>query len=84
MSHEMAARGGRARVIVVGNEKGGSGKSTVAMHLAIALLKSNRTVATLDLDSRQKTFTHYIENRHAWAQRQSRRYARRLQGHSRR
>jgi chromosome partitioning protein len=68
MSHEMAARGGRARVIVVGNEKGGSGKSTVAMHLAIALLKSNRTVATLDLDSRQKTFTHYIENRHAWAQ----------------
>jgi chromosome partitioning protein len=68
MSHEMAARVGRARVIVVGNEKGGSGKSTVAMHLAIALLKSNRTVATLDLDSRQKTFTHYIENRHAWAQ----------------
>jgi chromosome partitioning protein len=68
MSHEMAARVRRARVIVVGNEKGGSGKSTVAMHLAIALLKSNRTVATLDLDSRQKTFTHYIENRYAWAQ----------------
>jgi chromosome partitioning protein len=68
MSHEMAAAVRRARVIVVGNEKGGSGKSTVAMHLAIALLKSNRTVGTLDLDSRQKTFTHYIENRHAWAQ----------------
>ena len=68
MSHEMAARVRRARVIVVGNEKGGSGKSTVAMHLAIALLKSSRTVATLDLDSRQKTFTHYIENRYAWAQ----------------
>src|SRR5580700_7684422 len=68
MSHEMAAGVRRARVIVVGNEKGGSGKSTVAMHLAIALLKSNQTVATLDLDSRQKTFTHYIENRHAWAQ----------------
>ena len=58
----------RARVIVVGNEKGGSGKSTVAMHVAIALLKTNRKVASLDLDSRQKTFTHYIENRHAWAQ----------------
>ena len=55
-------------MIVVGNEKGGSGKSTVAMHLAIALLKSGGKVASLDLDSRQKTFTHYIENRHAWAQ----------------
>jgi len=62
------AQAPRARVIVVGNEKGGSGKSTVAMHVAIALLKSGRKVASLDLDSRQKTFTHYIENRHAWAQ----------------
>jgi chromosome partitioning protein len=68
MSHEMAAHVRRARVIVVGNEKGGSGKSTVAMHLAVALLKSSQSVGTLDLDSRQKTFTHYIENRHAWAQ----------------
>jgi len=58
----------RARVIVVGNEKGGSGKSTVAMHVAIALMKGNQSVATLDLDSRQKTFTHYVENRYAWAQ----------------
>jgi chromosome partitioning protein len=58
----------RARVIVVGNEKGGSGKSTVAMHVATALLKMNSKVASLDLDSRQKTFTHYVENRHAWAQ----------------
>jgi chromosome partitioning protein len=58
----------RARLIVVGNEKGGSGKSTVAMHVAIGLLKSHQTVATLDLDSRQRTFTHYVENRHAWAQ----------------
>jgi chromosome partitioning protein len=57
-----------ARLIVVGNEKGGSGKSTVAMHVAIALIKSNGRVATIDLDSRQKTFTHYIENRFAWAQ----------------
>ncbi len=57
-----------ARLIVVGNEKGGSGKSTVAMHVAIALIKSNGRVATIDLNSRQKTFTHYIENRFAWAQ----------------
>ena len=56
-----------ARIVVVGNEKGGSGKSTVAMHLAIALMKSDQRVSTIDLDSRQKTFTHYIENRHDWA-----------------
>jgi len=56
------------RVIVVANEKGGSGKSTVAMHIAVALMKRGRRVATIDLDSRQKTFTHYIENRRAWAE----------------
>jgi chromosome partitioning protein len=56
-----------ARVIVVANEKGGSGKSTVAMHVAIALIKSGQSVATIDLDARQKSFTHFIENRRAWA-----------------
>ena len=55
------------RVIVVANEKGGSGKSTIAMHLAIALIKSGQRVATIDLDARQKTFTHFIENRRTWA-----------------
>ena len=55
------------RVIVVGNEKGGSGKSTVAMHIAMALIKSGQSVATIDLDTRQKSFTTYIENRRAWA-----------------
>ena len=57
------------RVIVVANEKGGSGKSTVAIHIAIALMKSGVSIATIDLDSRQSTFTHYIENRRAWAER---------------
>src|SRR3974390_1760500 len=57
-----------AHVVVLGNEKGGSGKSTVAMHVAIALLKAGQRVATIDLDSRQKSFTHYIDNRRAWAQ----------------
>jgi chromosome partitioning protein len=52
---------------VLGNEKGGSGKSTVAMHIAVALLKAGQRVATIDLDSRQKSFTHYIDNRRAWA-----------------
>jgi len=55
------------RVIVVANEKGGSGKSTVAMHIAVALLERGMRVATIDLDSRQKTFTHYIDNRRTWA-----------------
>jgi cellulose biosynthesis protein BcsQ len=43
-----------AHVIVVGNEKGGSGKSTTAMHVAIALLSLGQRVATIDLDSREK------------------------------
>jgi chromosome partitioning protein len=57
------------RVIVVANEKGGSGKSTVAINVAVALLKRGQRVATIDLDARQKTFTHYIENRSGWAAR---------------
>ena len=58
-----------AHVVVLGNEKGGSGKSTTALHIAVALLKAGQRVATIDLDSRQKSFTHYIENRRAWAER---------------
>ena len=49
-----------AHVVVVGNEKGGSGKSTTAIHVAIALLKAGQKVATIDLDSRQKSLTHYV------------------------
>jgi chromosome partitioning protein len=67
MSVESRVRPRSAYCIVLGNEKGGSGKSTVAMHIAIALLKAGQRVATIDLDSRQKSFTHYIENRRAWA-----------------
>ena len=58
-----------AHVVVLGNEKGGSGKSTTALHIAVALLKAGQRVATIDLDGRQKSFTHYIENRRAWAER---------------
>src|SRR5215472_5488223 len=58
-----------AHVVVLGNEKGGSGKSTTALHIAVALLKAGQKVATIDLDCRQKSFTHYIENRRAWAER---------------
>jgi len=58
-----------AHVIVLGNEKGGSGKSTTAMHVAVSLLKAGQRVATIDLDSRQQTFTHYVENRRNSAKR---------------
>ena len=61
-------RAAPAHVIVVGNEKGGSGKSTTAMHVAVALLNLGQRVATIDLDSRQKSFTRYIDNRSVWAQ----------------
>src|SRR6186713_2055087 len=56
-----------AHVVVIGNEKGGSGKSTTAMHIAVALLKAGQRVATIDLDSRQGSFTHYIYNRRSWS-----------------
>jgi chromosome partitioning protein len=50
-------------IIVVGNEKGGSGKSTVAMHVIVALLGEGFDVGSIDLDSRQGTLTRYVENR---------------------
>ena len=55
-----------ARIIVVGNEKGGSGKSTTCMHVATALSRLGHKVGALDLDLRQRSFGRYIENRHAW------------------
>src|SRR3954452_14554580 len=60
---------GSAHVLVLGNEKGGSGKSTTALHIAVALLKAGQRVATIDLDCRQQSFTRYIGNRKAWARR---------------
>jgi chromosome partitioning protein len=56
-----------AHVVVLGNEKGGTGKSTIAMQIAVALMHFGQRVATIDLDVRQKTLTHYIENRSLWA-----------------
>ena len=60
---------GSAHVVVLGNEKGGSGKSTTALHIAVALMKAGQRVATIDLDCRQQSFTRYIDNRSAWARR---------------
>jgi chromosome partitioning protein len=56
-----------AHIIVVGNEKGGSGKSTTSMHLATALVRMGHSVGALDLDLRQKSFGRYVENRKAYA-----------------
>ncbi len=59
-----------AHVIVTGNEKGGSGKSTTAMHIATALARMGFRVGALDLDVRQRTFGRYIENRSEYCARQ--------------
>ncbi len=55
-----------AHIIVVGNEKGGSGKSTTAMHLATALARMGHRVGCLDLDLRQRSTGRYVENRLAY------------------
>jgi len=52
-----------AHIIVVGNEKGGAGKSTVAMHVATALARLGHRVGMIDLDLRQKTTARYLANR---------------------
>jgi chromosome partitioning protein len=67
MNQAVSAPSLSAHVVVLGNEKGGSGKSTTAMHVAVALMKAGQRVATIDLDSRQKSFTHYIDHRRSWA-----------------
>ena len=56
----------RPQVIVVGNEKGGAGKSTIAIHIAVALLHADAKVAMLDLDLRQQSTSHFFANRQAW------------------
>ncbi|MEC7538214.1 MAG: division plane positioning ATPase MipZ, partial [Pseudomonadota bacterium] len=52
-----------AHIVVLGNEKGGSGKSTTAMHVAAHLLRQGYRVGCLDLDARQGTLRRYIKNR---------------------
>jgi chromosome partitioning protein len=59
-----------AHIVVFGNEKGGSGKSTTCMHTATALVRSGARVGALDLDLRQRTFTRYLENRAEFAARE--------------
>jgi len=60
-----------AHIIVLGNEKGGSGKSTTAMHVAISLLARGVSVGVVDLDARQRTLSRYLENRQTFAEENS-------------
>lgn len=53
----------RPHILVFGNEKGGSGKSTTAMHMAIAASQRGHRVACIDLDGRQRSLSRYLENR---------------------
>ena len=53
----------RAHIIVLGNEKGGSGKTTTGMHIIISLMRLGFNVGSMDLDARQRSLSRYIENR---------------------
>lgn len=61
---------GKGTIIVFGNEKGGTGKSTTAMHVIVALLREGYRVGAVDLDARQGTLTRYFDNRRIYAARQ--------------
>lgn len=60
-----------AHIIVLGNEKGGTGKSTTAMHVATALLRSDYKVGVIDLDLRQQSLLGYVRNRIAFTKREN-------------
>jgi len=60
----------RPYVIVLGNEKGGSGKSTTAIHVVVSLLRDGYQVGAMDLDARQGTLSgaiaarkHFVETK---------------------
>ena len=56
------------RVVVIGNEKGGAGKSTIALHVAAGLMAAGRKVAVLDLDLRQRSCANFFASRKTWSQ----------------
>lgn len=68
----MSASG--AHIIVIGNEKGGSGKSTTSMHVTVALMMKGYRVATIDVDGRQGTLSRYIANREIFNKKMGRDY----------
>ena len=54
-------------IFVLGNQKGGTGKSTVCIHLIVGLLRAGQKVGSIDTDARQGTLSRYVENRRAYA-----------------
>ncbi|HEX8192271.1 MAG TPA: division plane positioning ATPase MipZ [Allosphingosinicella sp.] len=63
MQDQVRVSSGVPHIIVFANEKGGTGKSTTAVHTAVALSAAGRSVAALDLDTRQRTLGRYLDNR---------------------
>ncbi len=66
---------GSSHFIIFANEKGGTGKSTTAVHVAVALAATGHSVAAIDLDHRQRTMTRYFDNRAATGRRTSSEFA---------
>lgn len=56
-----------AHIITIGNEKGGSGKTTTCMHLMISLMQLGFKVGSMDLDTRQQSLSRYVDNRKNYA-----------------
>ena len=54
-------------IIVIGNEKGGAGKTTTSMHLIVSLLHLGFKVSSIDVDCRQQSLSRYLENRQNYA-----------------
>ena len=57
----------KAHIITISNEKGGTGKSTISMHLAILLMQEGFKTAVVDMDGRQGTLSNYIKNRQSFS-----------------
>jgi chromosome partitioning protein len=53
----------KPHIVVLGNEKGGAGKTTTSMHVILSLLFDGYAVSSIDLDSRQRSLSNYLENR---------------------
>ena len=66
MTQQVPSTASNLQIVVVGNQKGGSGKTTIAVHIAIALMRAGVSVAAVDLDLQQKSLTRYLLNRLMW------------------
>ena len=53
----------KTHIIVLGNEKGGSGKTTITIHLLTYLLQEGHSVSSIDIDCRQRSLSQFIKNR---------------------